>query len=192
MRKSISGLSGWRKSLSLRGRETNGDGLSVDHEGSGRDTDCATVQNAPENKTIFQGFEWYTASSHTDSHWKRLAKMLPYLKTIGVTMIWIPPGSKAAHATSTGYDVYDLYDLGEFDQKGCRRTKWGSRDELLELADVAKKLDIGLMWDAVLNHKAGADETEDVMAVKCDPEGIFLESSTDVLCINCVQTAAKS
>jgi alpha-amylase len=86
-------------------------------------------------------------------------------------MIWLPPGSKAAHATGNGYDAYDLWDLGEFDQKGTRRTKWGTKEELLELSRVAKQHGIGLMWDAVLNHKAAADGVEDVMAVKCDPQG---------------------
>lgn len=96
--------------------------------------------------------------------------MMPYLQAIGITMIWLPPGSKAAHADSTGYDVYDLYDLGEFDQKSGRRTKWGTREELMSLIEAAKKYQIGVMWDAVLNHKAAADGVEDVLAVKCDPE----------------------
>jgi alpha-amylase len=102
--------------------------------------------------------------------------MLPYLKTVGISMVWLPPGCKASRPDGTGYDIYDLYDLGEFDQKGSRRTKWGSKEELIELANVAKQLGIGLMWDAVLNHKAAADETEDVMAVKCDPEGMLTDS----------------
>ena len=97
--------------------------------------------------------------------------MLPYLKSIGIHMIWLPPGCKAAHADSTGYDIYDLYDLGEFNQKNGRRTKWGTKEELLDLVAVAKKYDVGIMWDAVINHKAAADATEDATAVKCDPEG---------------------
>ena len=31
-----------------------------------------------------------------------------------------------------GYAAYDLYDLGEFDQKGTTRTKYGTKDEYLE------------------------------------------------------------
>ena len=30
-----------------------------------------------------------------------------------------------------GYSVYDLYDLGEFNQKGTVETKYGSKDEYL-------------------------------------------------------------
>jgi hypothetical protein len=29
-------------------------------------------------------------------------------------------------AHGNGYDIYDLYDLGEFDQKGAVPTKWGT------------------------------------------------------------------
>jgi len=159
VRRSISGLG---RALSLtRGAQQNGE-----------------AQAAADNKTIFQGFEWYTESAASHSHWKRLTTMLPYLKSIGIHMIWLPPGCKAAHADSTGYDIYDLYDLGEFNQKNGRRTKWGTKEELLDLVAVAKKYDVGIMWDAVLNHKAAADATEDAMAVKCDPEDRRKEIAT--------------
>lgn len=73
--------------------------------------------------------------------------------------------------SGNGYDIYDLYDLGEFDQKGCRATKWGTKEELLELTRAAQKIGIGVIWDAVLNHKAAADYTERFPAVKVDPKG---------------------
>ncbi|RMZ77870.1 hypothetical protein DV738_g4198, partial [Chaetothyriales sp. CBS 135597] len=122
----------------------------------------------PVNKTMFQGFEWYTASNH--NHWRRLATILPVLRDIGIDMIWIPPGSKAASAKSNGYDIYDLYDLGEFDQKGGRETKWGSKEDLIYLCEAARKEGIGILWDAVLNHRAGADGTDTTLAVKCNPK----------------------
>lgn len=61
-----------------------------------------------------------------------------------------------------------LYDLGEFDQKGAVRTKWGSREELLALSSKAKELDIGLYFDAVLNHKLGADTKERCRVTEVD------------------------
>lgn len=30
-----------------------------------------------------------------------------------------------------GFAVYDLYDLGEFEQKGGKRTNWGTKEELV-------------------------------------------------------------
>ena len=70
-----------------------------------------------------------------------------------------------------GYDCYDLWDLGEFEQKGTRSTKWGSKEELQQLMARAKALEISVIWDAVLNHKAGGDYTEECWAVEVDPDG---------------------
>ena len=84
-----------------------------------------------------------------------------------------------------GYDIYDLYDLGEFEQKGARRTKFGSREELQELVDEARRLGVGIIWDAVLNHKAGADRVESCRAVKVNPERMFIfyYDSLDSTCL---------
>jgi alpha-amylase len=64
-----------------------------------------------------------------------------------------------------------LWDLGEFDQKGTVRTKWGSYDDLKELQQAAKNSDILLYFDAVLNHKANADETENCRAIQVEWDG---------------------
>lgn len=68
----------------------------------------------------------------------------------------------------------DLWDLGEFDQKGTVRTKWGSREDLKALEKVAQDNEVLLYFDAVLNHKANADETEKCRAIKVDWDGISL------------------
>ena len=118
---------------------------------------------------MFQGFEWYCPSDH--KHWKRLAKAVPHLAALGVTSMWIPPATKATHRNSNGYDTYDLYDLGEFDQKGSICTKWGTKEELLDFAETANSGGVKIIFDAVLNHKAGADFTESVLATKVDAKG---------------------
>ncbi|OLN96754.1 Glucan 1,4-alpha-maltohexaosidase 1 [Colletotrichum chlorophyti] len=120
----------------------------------------------PENDTMFQAFEWNVPGDRL--HWKRLISAVPKLKAIGIDNIWLPPGCKAQSADGNGYDIYDLYDLGEFDQKGNKATKWGPKEDLLELCRVAKENDVGIFWDAVLNHKAGADRTERCRAVEVD------------------------
>lgn len=124
---------------------------------------------SPENRTFFQGFEWYCPPD--GQHWRRLSAALPQLKSLGVDQVWLPPGCKAGWQGSNGYDVYDLYDLGEFDQKGHQSTKWGPKEELIDLAKEAHRFDVGLCWDAILNHKSGADYTEKCNAVKVDKEG---------------------
>lgn len=64
-----------------------------------------------------------------------------------------------------------MWDLGEFDQKGGKGTKWGEKEELVELCKKAKELGVGIYWDAVLNHKAGADEKETFQVVDVDENG---------------------
>jgi alpha-amylase len=64
-----------------------------------------------------------------------------------------------------------LYDLGEFDQKGSVATKFGTKDDLLSLSKKAKELGIGLLFDAVLNHKAGADHKERCKVIEVDENG---------------------
>ena len=77
---------------------------------------------------------------------------------------------KGSSKTGNGYDIYDLYDLGEFDQKGSVATKWGTKEELLRLAHTAKENGVGIYWDAVLNHKFAADHRERCQAVEVDPD----------------------
>lgn len=127
---------------------------------------------APQNTLMMQGFEWHVPADQ--KHWKRLQDALPNLKDAGVDNIWIPPGCKGMDPAGTGYDLYDLYDLGEFDQKGARSTRWGSKEELKGLMQAAQSTGIGIYWDTVLNHKAGADFPETCEAVKVDAEGMSL------------------
>jgi alpha-amylase len=123
---------------------------------------------APDNSLILQTFEWHVPADR--QHWRRLQNALPEYKAIGVDQIWIPPGCKGMDAHGNGYDIYDLYDLGEFDQKGAVPTKWGTKRELEDLMCQAQGLGINVIWDAVLNHKAGADYPEPFQAVKVDPK----------------------
>ena len=70
-----------------------------------------------ENFTMLQYFEWYYPAD--GSLWKKLTADAKDLKAKGFDSLWLPPMHKGmAGANSIGYDSYDLYDLGEFDQKG--------------------------------------------------------------------------
>ena len=64
--------------------------------------------------------------------WKRCAAQAEKLKEKGIDMVWLPPAYKGTSSADVGYGVYDLYDLGEFDQKGTVRTKYGTIDEYKE------------------------------------------------------------
>ncbi|KAI9838092.1 MAG: hypothetical protein M1819_006247 [Sarea resinae] len=120
----------------------------------------------PENATMMQAFEWNVPGDQ--KHWTRLRDHAESLKAFGVDNIWLPPGCKASSPNGVGYDIYDLYDLGEFDQKGSRATKWGTKEELMQLIDKTDELGMGVYWDAVLNHKAAADHKERCRVVEVD------------------------
>jgi alpha-amylase len=126
----------------------------------------AEKKPTPTNSTLLQGFEWHVPADK--KHWKRLEAQIEPLKAVGVNNVWLPPGCKASAPEGNGYDIYDLWDIGEFDQKGGHATKWGTKDDLMALSKKAKDHGVGLYWDAVLNHKAGADKTEVCQVVEVD------------------------
>ena len=119
--------------------------------------------------TMLQCFHWYLPSD--GSLWKQIKKDAPHFKQLGFTAIWLPPAFKATSGSySTGYDVYDLYDLGEFDQKGTVRTKYGTKQEYLDAIAAIQANGMQAIVDIVLNHKAGGDEIERIKVVKVNPD----------------------
>ena len=120
-----------------------------------------------KNDTMMQYFEWYLPSDST--LWNKLTKDTKHLENLGITYIWLPPAYKGSGGVNdVGYGVYDLYDLGEFNQKGSIPTKYGTKEEYLAAIKELKQNNIKVIADIVLNHKMGADETEDVLAVQDD------------------------
>jgi alpha-amylase len=122
-----------------------------------------------QNGTMLQYFHWYYPDD--GSLWKKLKEDADKLVSMGITAVWMPPAFKAnAGGMSVGYDVYDLYDLGEFDQKGSVRTKYGTKQEYLDAVKTAQAKGLQVYADIVVNHLAGADEPETILARKVDPE----------------------
>jgi alpha-amylase len=120
------------------------------------------------NHTMMQFFEWHIESD--GNHWNRLKELAPELKKRGIDSIWIPPVTKGTSNCDTGYGVYDHYDLGEFDQKGSVRTKYGTKQQLDEAIKACQDNGLVVYLDLVMNHKAGADETEVFQVVEVDRE----------------------
>lgn len=76
-----------------------------------------------------QYFEWYLPSNR--NFWNIVANNARKLSDIGVTGVWLPPAYKGTSGRNdTGYGVYDLYDLGEFNQKGSIPTKYGTKENI--------------------------------------------------------------
>ena len=106
--------------------------------------DCPRVDN--------REFQW----------WNYVCGQVPSLAKVGFTSLWLPPVHKAANLNgpSMGYDPYDYYDLGEFDQKGFVPTWFGTKAQLLDLIQTAHSYRLSLIADMVLNHNSGADAQE--------------------------------
>ncbi|KAG8838692.1 hypothetical protein FRB91_007462, partial [Serendipita sp. 411] len=95
---------------------------------------------------------------------------LPDLEGLGITQVWLPPPNRAMVGHGRGYDAYDLWDLGEFPQKGQQlATRWGTKSQLVSAIREAKSRGIDVLIDAVLNHKLGGDTKEEIRAVEVDP-----------------------
>lgn len=117
-----------------------------------------------DNETMIQYFEWYIPNDGL--WWKRCKEHAKRLSELGFTQIWLPPAYKGQSSADVGYGVYDMYDLGEFDQKGTVRTKYGTAKEYKEAVRALQKAGLTVYADIVLNHRMGADETETVEAVQ--------------------------
>ena len=116
-----------------------------------------------KNKTMMQFFEWYLKPD--SKHWIRVKNEAAKIKDAGITSVWLPPAYKGAGGVKdVGYAVYDLYDLGEFNQKGTIPTKYGTKDEYLDAIKELKNQGIEVLGDIVLGHKMGADEQERIFA----------------------------
>ena len=116
-----------------------------------------------KNGVMIQYFEWYLPNSR--HLWQLLKADASHLEEIGITAVWMPPAFKCIGGINdVGYGVYDIYDLGEFDQKGTVRTKYGTKDEYLKAIQTLHQYHIQVYGDIVLNHKMGADKTEKVKA----------------------------
>lgn len=131
------------------------------------------------NRTLMQYFEWYLPND--GNFWKKISNDAILLSDIGITDMWLPPAYKGTGGKNdTGYGVYDLYDLGEFDQKGTVPTKYGKKEDYINAIKVLKGNNIRVLADIVLNHKMGADELEDVIASEESFEDRNQEISTPV------------
>lgn len=119
-----------------------------------------------------QYFHWYLPPG--GSLWNQLAQDATELAAAGFTALWLPPAYKGSNGGyDVGYAVYDLFDLGEFDQKGSIATKYGTKDEYINAIDRAHDVGIQIYGDIVLNHRLGADAQEAFEATPLDPNNRF-------------------
>ena len=108
---------------------------------------------------MLQSFHWYLPQGGT--LWREVAARAEELATAGFTAVWLPPAYKGhVGGYDVGYGVYDMYDLGEFDQRGTIPTKYGTKDEYLATIRGLQAAGIAVYADIVWNHRLGADGSE--------------------------------
>lgn len=121
------------------------------------------------NGVMLQAYHWYTPAD--GRLWEDLTNQAQSLSDQGFTALWLPPAYKSAGGGhDVGYGVYDAYDLGEFHQKGSKRTKYGEKHQYLKLIQTAHAAGLDVFADIVMNHRMGADRTESVPAIEVDPK----------------------
>lgn len=94
---------------------------------------------------MIQFFEW--DSEGGGKHWNHYKDEVARLAKMGITAVWVPPPTKSSSPDGVGYGIYDLWDMGEFDQKGETRTKWGTKEELQAAIKAAKKEGVVTYFD---------------------------------------------
>lgn len=112
--------------------------------------------SSSQNGTMMQFFHWYYPNG--GQLWEEVSEKASELSETGVTALWLPPAYKGTGgAFDVGYGVYDMYDLGEFYQKGTVSTKYGTKDQYLKAIRDAHSNNIQVYADVVFNHRGGAE-----------------------------------
>ena len=88
---------------------------------------------------------------------------LDYLKKLGIDIIWLSPIYKSPFVDQ-GYDIADYYAIAE---------EFGTMEEFDELLAEAKKRDMHIIMDLVINHCS--DKHEWFQKALADPEGEFAD-----------------
>ncbi len=90
---------------------------------------------------MMQAFYWDAPvkENKRGEWWNVVSEKVPQLAASGIDSLWLPPFSKAGNPDSNGYDLYDYFDLGDFDQKGSVKTLYGNRAELERLIQLMRE-----------------------------------------------------
>lgn len=86
--------------------------------------------------------------------WEEVSEKIPEIAEAGYTSLWLPPPSKGSSGGySVGYDLFDPFDLGDKDQRGSVRTRYGTKNELLKMVELAHRFGLRVYFDNIMNHR---------------------------------------
>lgn len=144
----------------------------------------AGLKAASNASVMMQGFYWDVPDG--GNWWNTLSTKVDEWSSAGFNAVWLPPASKAMNGPySMGYDPFDYFDFGEYDQMGSVETRFGSKSELQNLISKAHQNGIQVYADIVINHNSGgASEanpyTNSNTWTDFDPaSGLFYRSASD-------------
>lgn len=86
-------------------------------------------------------------------NWDELQRRMPEIAEAGYTSLWLPPPAKAGSVYSVGYDLFDPFDLGDQNQRGTVRTRYGTKAELLQVVEMAHRFGLRVYFDNIMNHR---------------------------------------
>lgn len=136
------------------------------------------------SKVMMQAFYWDVPAGGT--WWNTVSTKVQDWSNAGIDAIWLPPVSKAQNGPfSMGYDPFDYFDFGEYNQMGSVETRFGSRQELKSLIQNAHNQNLAVIADIVINHNSGGDQESNVYTgtdtyTDFNPaSGMFYRSATD-------------
>lgn len=119
--------------------------------------DKSTLLTTPKSDVFMQGFYWN--STPGGIWWDSLASLSTRLASAGFSAVWFPSSSKGAGGgMSMGYDPYDHYDFGDYNQKGSLETRFGSKSELKNAIDAYHAVGMQVFADAVVRHMMGGEQ----------------------------------
>jgi alpha-amylase len=105
---------------------------------------------------MMQAFYWDVPAGGT--WWQTVETKVQDWSNAGIDAIWLPPASKAQNGPfSMGYDPFDYFDFGEYNQMGSIETRFGSKTELQNLINTAHTAQLSVIADIVINHNSGGD-----------------------------------
>lgn len=115
------------------------------------------------NKVAYQIYpkSFYDSNGDGIGDIRGIIEKLDYLKELGIDIVWISPIYKSPFVDQ-GYDISDYYSIAE---------EFGTMEDFDELLREAKKRDIYILMDLVINHCS--DKHKWFQKALADPEGKY-------------------
>jgi hypothetical protein len=127
---------------------------------------CFLAQNMFAQDLLMQGWYWDYPKTSQGYLWADTVKNKAMdMSNAAFTYVWLPPLSRASSVpnnSSNGYDIKDLFDLGEF---GLGATGFGTRQNLNQTIATFNAWNLKTTADVIYNHRDGG-KAEDNPAVE--------------------------